>query len=54
MREVGLPEAEEATRLMTDEHRSSAQRQRRRRQNDEPNADDRSTVYDVDVDVDLR
>ena len=34
-----------------DEHRSPAQRQRRRRQSDELNADDRSTVYDVDVDL---
>ena len=35
MREAGLPEAEEATRLTTDEHRSPAQRQ-----SDELNADD--------------
>ena len=34
-----------------DEHRSPAQRQRRRRQSDEPNADDRFTVYDVNVDL---
>ena len=36
---------------MSTAHGSPAQRQRRRRQSDEPNADDRSTVYDVDVDL---
>ena len=51
MREAGLPEAEEATRLMSTAHGSPAQRQRRRWQSDEPNADERSTFYDVDVDL---
>ena len=51
LREAGLPEAEEAMRLTSTAHGSPVQRQRRRRQSDEPNADDWSTVYDVDVDL---
>ena len=51
LREAGLPKAEEATRLTSTAHGSPVQRQRRRRQSDKPNADDRSTVYDVDVDL---
>ena len=43
-REARLSEVEEATRLTSTAHRC-------RQQSDEPNADDRSTVYDVNVDL---